>query len=64
MTIHDKTNHIVHNIIFELRQPLLSMAAAGNNLAHVALGDMSQNIPGLPILKFSSKRDETLLCTL
>ena len=26
--------------------------------------DMSQNMPGLPVLKFSSERNETLLRTL
>ena len=25
---------------------------------------MSQNVPGLPVLKFSSKHNEILLCTL
>ena len=29
-----------------------------------SFGDMSQNVPRSPVLKFSSKRNETLLCTL
>ena len=29
-----------------------------------SFGDMSQTVPGSPVLKFSSKRNETLLRTL
>ena len=36
-----------------------------NHIAHkIIFGDMSQNVPGSPILKFSSKHNETLLRTL
>ena len=55
-----QTNHIVHKIVFEMRQPLRSMGFEVSSL----FGDMSQNVRGSPILKFFSKRNETLLRTL
>ena len=43
---------------FEIRRPLPSMAFS---LQPMYFRDMSQNVPGSPILKISSKHNETLL---
>ena len=69
VTVHDKTNHIAVKMIFELRRPLpkstfelrLEKFEVSSRCSY---GDMSQNVPGSPILNFSSKRNETLLRTL
>lgn len=53
--IHEKTNHTAHKMIFELRPPLATMAF-GLLLEKIEVssqcdhGDMSQNVPGLPVL--------------
>ena len=69
VTIHAKTNHIAHKIVFEIKATIIKYGlwtAAGKNLksSSCSFGDMSQNVPGLPVLKFYSKRNETLLRTL
>ena len=69
VTIHGKT--ILHTkSFFEIRQPLPCMAFGLQLEKKVefsspcSFGDMCQNVPGSPVLKFSSKRYETLSCTL
>ena len=69
MTVHDKTNHIAAKMIFELRRPLLKSTfelrlEKFEFSSRCSYKDMSQNVPGSPILNFSSKRNETLLRTL
>ena len=67
VTLHDKTSHIAHKTIFELRPPLpittfepLQFEVSGPYIC----GDISQNVHGLPVLKFYSKRNDPLLRTL
>ena len=68
VTLHDKTKHNALTTNFEIRPPLLKPLNYCSCKFEVSSlcshEDMSQNVPGSPVLKFSSKRNETLLCTL
>ena len=66
---HDKTKHNALTTDFELRPPLptttLNCCSCKFEVpSPCSHGDMSQNVPGSPVLKFCRKCNETLLRTL
>ena len=65
VTIHGKTNHNAHKIVFEISYQVWPLDCCWKKFEVCSFGDMSQNVPiRLPILKFSSKQNEALLHTL
>ena len=67
VTLHEKTMHIALTTDFELRPPLPTTTFKLLILQKFEVSsprrfrDMSQNVPGSPVLQFSSRRNETLL---